>query len=162
MGSFKFKLDVSECETVTVCAGGIVDSIRVGDGDRAGGSGGSKHEFTLHEGETIVRISGTRVRFPGSDSDLVIGEIKFETNMENVHGPFGESMGHGIEQTFDFQCIRGKSFDDASNASSDDSFDDYSDNSDESDIADVPEHTPGLRKLSGKAGDYVNSVECKF
>ena len=154
MGSFKLKLDVAECETVTVCAGGIVDSIQVGDGDRAGGSGGSKHEFTLHEGETIVRISGTRVRFPGSDSDLVIGEIKFETNMENVHGPFGESMGHGIEQTFDFQCIRGKSFDDSS--------DDSSDNSDESDIADVPEHTPGLRKLSVKVGDYVNSVECKF
>ena len=144
MNFYRSKLEVRKCETIRVCAGGIVDSIQIGDDERAGGSGGKVNEFTLHKGETIVRVSGTRVRYPNIDSALCIGEIKFETNKGNVHGPFGHSAkgrNRRIEERFDFNCCAGPDCDAAD---------------------DTPGHRPGLRKISGKSGDYLHCVNCKF
>ena len=129
MEPYKFKLDMTNGETIRVCSGGIVDSIQIGDRDRAGGETGKEHEFTLEEGEMIVLVKGTRVRFPHKDSELCIGKIKFKTNLGNVHGPFGHSAKgkkRRIEEKFNFNCAG------------------------------------GLKKISGLAGDYVNSVNCKF
>ena len=129
MEPYKFKLDMTNGADIWVCSGGIVDSIQIGYSDRAGGETGREHAFTLEEGEMIVSVKGTRVRYPNKNSELCIGKIKFKTNLGNVHGPFGHSAKgkkRRIEEKFNFMSAS------------------------------------GLKQISGQAGEYVNSVHCKF
>lgn len=123
MKPYRSKLDVRKCETIRVC---------LGDDKRDEENGGRAHEFTLHKGETIIRVWGTRVRYPNTDSDLCIDQIQFETNKGNVHGPFGHPVKGGnrrIKETFDWNLSAGS------------------------------DH---MRNISAKVGDNLNCVNCKY
>lgn len=80
--------------SVTIRSGGYVDSIQgtytmpsgatYSPGPHGGG-GGDQQSFNLAPGEFIVHIDGR--------SGTYIDQLKFSTNLGNVHGPYGGDGG---------------------------------------------------------------------
>jgi len=75
--------------TLKLYTGWIVDGITLRNG-HFGGTGGNVHSFDIAAGETVQRISGTKIKFLGHDT---IGQITITTSTGRVIGPYG-SWGH--------------------------------------------------------------------
>ena len=83
--------------TVKVWSGSSVDAIEViyvkpsgatYSGGRHGGSGGDARSFNLAANESIVRVDGR--------SGGRVDQLKFTTNLGNVHGPYGGGGGNAF------------------------------------------------------------------
>ncbi|XP_074574179.1 protein GOS9-like [Curcuma longa] len=93
--SFDIGPSATQITRVRLHTGDVVDSLEISYVDarnevktyRAGGSGGSLHEFELVRGEYINGIVGSFKNYYG---EICITKLGFKTNLENEHGPFGE------------------------------------------------------------------------
>jgi len=86
MREFSVGLCPRQQELVSINAGWVVDGFQIGSNAHVGGGGGQHRQFMLAPGETIIKISGSRIRF---ENRLAIGSVTFETNQGRIHGPFG-------------------------------------------------------------------------
>ena len=73
--------------TLKLYTGWIVDGITLRNG-HFGGTGGNVHSFDIAAGETVQRISGTKIKFLGHDT---IGQITITTSTGRVIGPYGHN-----------------------------------------------------------------------